>query len=118
MPQREKKIANDFQIKQLVLRIRIPTFLDETENLNIHPERWITLKSLAVPPRQDLRMVLTESTFKRKAERPKLATRWKVAGESDETGLTVQPKRWNTNFSKETPGPKSRSKSSAIGRSL
>lgn len=84
-------------------------FLQETEKLNIHPERWKTLKSLAEPPKQDWRMRPTESTLRRMAERPKLATRWKAEGDKATGELIEQPNRCLARDSNLMPGSKERS---------
>lgn len=86
-----------------------PISLQETEKPNIHPERWKTLKAFADPPKQDWSMRLTESSFKRIAEQPKLATRWKIEGEGVSGGLTERPKRSKAKEENLIPGSKERS---------
>jgi hypothetical protein len=87
------------------------TFLQDTKKLNIHPERWVTLKFWAEPPRQDWRIMLTESSLSLIDDVPKLATK-RNAGDADgEGGLTEQPKCWLTREANLSPGSKQRSES-------
>ena len=91
-----------------------PKFLQETEKLNIQPERCMTLKFLAMPPRHAWRMRLTESSLRRTAERPKLATRWKFEGERGVGGLTEHPNHCETRAANLIPGSKQRFESPAM----
>ena len=91
-----------------------PTSLQLTEKRNIQPERWMPLKSRALPPMAACKGSPIESSLRRMSDLPKLATRRKGDAEVEDGGLTGQLKRWATSLPKLTPGSKHRSESPAM----